>query len=62
LQVAAAPPGLAVPFEFSIAMGVRRGDTLLRDAVDAAIERRRAQIDAILRAYAVPRTDETAAP
>jgi mxaJ protein len=62
VEVAAAPPGLAVPFEFSIAMGVRRGDTVLRDAVDAAIERRRAQIDAILRAYAVPRTDETATP
>jgi mxaJ protein len=62
VEVASPPPGLAVPFEFSIAMGVRRGDTVLRDAVDAAIERRRAQIDAILRAYAVPRTDETAAP
>jgi hypothetical protein len=43
-------------------MGVRRKDTSLRDAIDGAIDRRRTQIDAILRAYAVPRTDETVAP
>jgi quinoprotein dehydrogenase-associated probable ABC transporter substrate-binding protein len=58
LAAAHAPPELAgMPFEFSIAMGVRRGDTALRDALDRAIERRRADIDAILAAYHVPRTD-----
>ena len=57
LVQAAPPPGLPVPFEFAIAMGVRRGDKALRDALDGAIERRRADIDAILAEYAVPRTD-----
>ena len=45
------------PFQFDIAMGVRRGDKALRDELDAIIDRRRADIDAILSAYRVPRTD-----
>jgi quinoprotein dehydrogenase-associated probable ABC transporter substrate-binding protein len=45
------------PFEFAIAMGVRRGDRALRDELDAILERRRAAIDAILHAYHVLRTD-----
>jgi mxaJ protein len=58
VRVAEAPPGLdGAPFEFDIAMGVRRGDKALRDELDAVIERRRGDIDAILAAYAVPRTD-----
>ena len=58
VSIAAAPPGLAgIPFEYSISMGVKRGNRALRDALDAAIERRRADIDAILAAYHVPRTD-----
>jgi mxaJ protein len=48
---------VAAPFEFDIAMGVRRGDVALRDELDAILERRRADIDAILSQYAVPRTD-----
>jgi quinoprotein dehydrogenase-associated probable ABC transporter substrate-binding protein len=48
-----------LPFEFDIAMGVRRGDTALRDELDAIIDRRRAEIDAILAAYRVPRTDRS---
>ena len=52
----AAPPGLPVPFEFAIAMGVRKGDGALRDELDAAIGRQRSAIDAILAEYAVPRT------
>jgi mxaJ protein len=55
--VADAPPDTAMPFEYAIAMGVRRGDKALRDALDTAIERRRDEIDAILARYAVPRTD-----
>lgn len=54
---AEAPAGLPVPFEFAIAMGVKRGNKALRDALDAAIERTRPEIDAILAAYHVPRTD-----
>ena len=47
------PPIL--PFVFDISMGVRRGDTKLRDRLDAEIERRRPEIDRILDAYGVPR-------
>lgn len=52
----------AIPFEFDIAMGVRRRDTGLRDELDGIIDRRRADIDAILRAYSVPRTDRSPEP
>jgi quinoprotein dehydrogenase-associated probable ABC transporter substrate-binding protein len=55
---AATPPaGLPVPFEFSIAMGVRKGDTALRDRLDEILQRRRPEIDAILAQYQVPRAD-----
>ena len=41
---------------FAIAMGVRRGDTALRDALDAVLVRRAAAtIDAMLDEYGVPR-------
>jgi mxaJ protein len=52
-----APEGLPVPFEFSIAMGVKHGNRALRDELNAILERRRSDIDAILADYAVPRTD-----
>jgi mxaJ protein len=56
VHLAHAPEGLAdVPFEYAIAMGVRRGDTALRDALDRALSARRADIDAILDEYDVPR-------
>jgi quinoprotein dehydrogenase-associated probable ABC transporter substrate-binding protein len=55
IRPAHAPAGLAMPFEFAIAMGVRRGDRALRDELDAAIERRRGEIDAVLADYHVPR-------
>jgi mxaJ protein len=46
-----------LPFVFDIAVGVRRGDTALRDALDGALLRRRAEIDRILADYGVPRVD-----
>ena len=46
-----------LPFVFDISMAVRRGDTALRDRLDAIIVKRRAEIDAILRDYGVPRLD-----
>lgn len=49
------PPGLR--FAFAIAAGVRRDDLALRDRVDAALAARRAEIDAILDAYRVPRVE-----
>jgi quinoprotein dehydrogenase-associated probable ABC transporter substrate-binding protein len=58
VRIAQAPVDLADhPFQFDIAMGVRRGDKALRDELDAIIDKRRADIDAILAAYRVPRTD-----
>jgi mxaJ protein len=56
----AAPAGLPLPFEFAIAMGVRKGDTALRDQLDEILQRRRADIDAILAQYQVPRVDSPA--
>jgi ABC-type amino acid transport substrate-binding protein len=63
VRIARPPQGLeGQPFEFDIAMGVRRGDKALRDELDAIIEKRRADIDAILDEFAVPRTDAARAP
>jgi mxaJ protein len=50
-----APPGFELPFEFAIAVGVRKGDADLRRDLDAALERRASDIDAVLDAYRVPR-------
>jgi hypothetical protein len=36
-------------------MGVRKGDTALRDRLDALLVRRKKDIDAILDSYFVPR-------
>lgn len=44
-------------FEYAIGIGVAPGETALRDVLDAALARRRAEIDRILAAYGVPRTD-----
>ncbi len=46
--------GGMLPFEFSIAMGVRRGETELRDELDAVLERRRGDVQALLETYGVP--------
>ena len=44
-------------FEFAIAMGVRRDDAKLQQAVNASLARHAPEIDAVLRAYAVTRVD-----
>ncbi|AHG89491.1 quinoprotein dehydrogenase-associated ABC transporter substrate-binding protein [Gemmatirosa kalamazoonensis] len=46
-----------LPFVFDIAMGVRRGDTALRDSLDAILVRRKPTIDSLLASYHVPRLD-----
>jgi mxaJ protein len=46
-----------LPFVFDIAMAVRRGDTTLRNSLDAVLARRRGDIDRILAGYGVPRAD-----
>lgn len=49
------PP--ALPFTYDISMGVRHGNEALRARVQAVLERRRREIDAILDRYGVPRLD-----
>jgi mxaJ protein len=44
-----------LPFVYDISMGVRRGDNVLRDQLNAIIARRRGEIDKILAQYGVPR-------
>jgi mxaJ protein len=45
--------GPNIPLAFSIAMGVRRGDTGFRDELNAVIERRRSEITRLLASYGV---------
>jgi mxaJ protein len=52
--IAADEDGPALRFAFDIAMGVRRDDTPLRNAVDAIIARRGVEMRHILRRYGVP--------
>jgi mxaJ protein len=51
------PAGSALPFEFSVAVGVNRAKPALRDELQAALDRRHAEIDAILADYNVVRVD-----
>ncbi len=44
-----------LPFVFDISMGVRRGDTALKEKLDEEIARRRPDIEKILDDYGVPR-------
>lgn len=48
-----------LPIVFAISMGVRRGDTTRLAMLDAFIDRRRREIDRVLAAFHVPRTDAT---
>src|SRR5690606_41862742 len=49
-----------LPFEFSIAMGVRRGDTALRDEIEAVLERRSGDVRATLERFGVPLVEPAA--
>jgi mxaJ protein len=42
------------PFQFNIAMGVRRRDRALRDSLNAVLHRRGPEIQAILKDYGIP--------
>lgn len=56
LDIAAvSPPRDALPMTFAIAAGVRRDDVALRDAIDRALARNRARIQALLTQYRIPR-------
>jgi mxaJ protein len=52
--------GPKLPMVFDISMGIRKEDTALRAELEAALERRRADIDAVLAEYGVPRLDRPA--
>jgi len=49
------PPG--VPFTFAISMGVRKGNTQLRDELEAELAKRQHEIDSILHSYGVPQLE-----
>lgn len=58
LEIAPVAPQIDLPFlpfVFDISMGVRRKDKPLKDRLDAILERRQGEIDAILDRYGVPR-------
>lgn len=46
-----------LPFRFDIAIGVRRGNTALKQTLDRELVRRHEQIEQILRAYGIPQLD-----
>jgi mxaJ protein len=48
-----------LPFVYDIAVGVRRGDEKLRREIDAVLEKRRPEIENLLREYGVPRPAST---
>lgn len=51
-----------LPFEYQIAIGVRQGDTALKQQLDEELVRRRKDIQNILRAYGVPLLASAAQP
>ncbi len=53
---------LAVPFTYEMSLGVRKGDDALRDKLDAVIERRCAEIQALLEEYGVPLAPQKGEP
>ncbi|MET4322008.1 substrate-binding domain-containing protein [Bradyrhizobium sp. RT5a] len=46
-------------FQFTIAMGVRKGDDALRDRLNAFIDEHRSEISSLLRSYGVPLVDQS---
>ncbi|HJR17020.1 MAG TPA: substrate-binding domain-containing protein, partial [Gemmatimonadales bacterium] len=55
LQLGNVPADSSLPFEFSIAMAVRKDDGARRAALNEVLERRRPEIEQILDQYGVPR-------
>jgi mxaJ protein len=57
LRIAAVSPAhdQALPFQFAIALGVRRDDQPLQRRLDAVLRRRQAEIARLLEEYGVPR-------
>ena len=55
-------PLTKLPMTFNMCMAVRHGDAKLRDALNAALERRRADVERVLAQYHVPLLPVTAVP
>lgn len=55
--IAPAPRDGELPFAFDIAMAVGKGRAALRDSIDLALRRKRADIDRILDEYGIPRVE-----
>ncbi|TPI57604.1 quinoprotein dehydrogenase-associated putative ABC transporter substrate-binding protein [Mesorhizobium sp. B3-1-3] len=54
--------GPQLPLMYDISMGVRREDDALRSDVNSALARHKAEIDAVLTQYGVPRLDVAGSP
>ncbi|TPJ74696.1 MULTISPECIES: substrate-binding domain-containing protein [unclassified Mesorhizobium] len=54
--------GPQLPLMYDISMGVRREDDALRSEVNSALAKHRAEIDAVLTQYGVPRLDMAGSP
>jgi mxaJ protein len=48
------PTPAVIPFAFDISMGVRRGNSALKERLDRFIETRRVEIGTLLSQYGVP--------
>jgi quinoprotein dehydrogenase-associated probable ABC transporter substrate-binding protein len=57
MTVVAFPPGGAIRYDFSVSMGVRRGDDAWRERVGRFLADRRSAIQAILSEYGVPQLE-----
>jgi mxaJ protein len=54
IELVPLPDEVGVPLSFSISMGVKKGNRELKGQLEAAIDRRRAEIRTVLEAYGVP--------
>jgi mxaJ protein len=57
LELVPTPHDSAVPLDFAISIGVRKGDQPRRITLDRILERRHAEIERLLDEYGVPRVD-----
>jgi hypothetical protein len=62
IPVVEGPLEQSLPFHFEIAIGVRKGETALRDTLDAELERCREEVTKILQSYGVPQSNTTSSP
>jgi mxaJ protein len=58
VSIARPPAGTPEPFEFDVALGVKRGNKALLAELEGVLTRKQGEIDSILAQYHVPRTDK----